>query len=133
MVSTKKIIAVIIIAVVAIAGFYGAFTFPKTAIDFNVIFTVGADRKLGEFDVPLLHDKVQVIVNIENGSALWNARITNSNGTEIWSHGAAQGGQITYQSGWLSVPTGRNNFTFGTIGLGEMEANIRVDSKGGFW
>lgn len=133
MVSTMKIIVATIIVVVAIASFYGALTFPKTAIDFNVVFTVGADRRLGEFEVPLLHDKVQVEVAIESGSALWTARITDSDGTEIWSHSTAQGGQTTYRSGWLSLPSGQYNFTFGTIGLGELEANMRVDSKGGFW
>ena len=133
MVATMKIIAAAIIVVAAIAGFYSVLTLPKTAIDFNVVFTVGADRKLGAFEVPLLHDKVQVEVTIESGSALWTARIADSDGTEIWSHSAAQGDQTTYRSDWLSLPSGRYNFTFGTIGLGELEANTRVDSKGGFW
>ena len=133
MVSTMKIISATLIVVAVIAVFYGALTFPKAAIDFNVVFTVGADRKLGTFEVPFLHDKVQVEVNIESGSALWTARITDSNGTEVWSHTAVQGGQTTYRSDWTSIPSGRYNFTFGTIELGELEANIRVDSKGGFW
>ena len=133
MVSKMKVIAAAIIVVVAITSIYGGLTFPKTAIDFNVIFTVGAENKLGEFDVPFLHDKVQVEVSIQSGSALWTARITDSNGTEMWSHVATQGGQTTYRSGWLSLPSGRYNFTFGTIGLGGLEADIRVDSKGGFW
>jgi hypothetical protein len=133
MVSTKKIVAAAIIIVTAIAFVYVAFTFPKAVIDFNVVFTVGADREMKEFEVSLLHDKVQVEVTVKSGSALWTARIADSKWKEIWSHSAAQGDQTTYRSDWLSLPSARYNFTFGTIGLGGLEANIIVASKGGFW
>ena len=133
MISTMKIATVAIIAVVLIASVYMALTLPTTVVDFNVAFAIGADRKVEEFEAPLLHDKVQVEVTIDSGSALWNAKITDSNGKEIWSHSMAQGDQTSYQSNWLSLLSGRYNFTFGTIGLGELQANIRVSSKGGFW
>jgi len=115
MTSTMKIVAVIIV-VTAIAGVYAALTFPRTVIDFDVIFTVGADRELGEFEVPLLHGKVQLEVTVKSGSALWTTRIADSSGKEIWSHNAVQGDQTTYRSDWLSLPSGRYNFTFGTMG-----------------
>ena len=131
--SALKIAAVILIVVVVIAGGYIALTLPKTTVDFDVAFTVGADSKLQEFEVPLLHDKVQVEVAINSGSALWNAKIVDLTGKEIWSHSTAQGDQTTYRSEWLSLPSGQYNFTFGTLGLGELQANIKVSSKGGFW
>ncbi len=133
MISTMKIAVAAIIAVVLIASVYVALTLPKTVIDFNVAFAIGAERKVEEFEVPLLQDKVQVEVIIGSGSALWNAKISDSNGKEVWSHSNAQGDQTSYRSSWLSLPSGRYNFTFGTIGFGELQANIRVASKGGFW
>ncbi len=128
-----KIAALALIVVVAIAGGYMALTLPKTVVDFNVVFTIGADKKLQEFGVPLFHDKVQVEVTISSGSALWNAKIADLNGKEIWSHSTAQGDQTTYRSEWFSLPSGKYNFTFGTIGLGGLQANIKVGSKGGIW
>lgn len=133
MASTTKIVAAVIIIVVAIAGVYAALTFPRTVVDFQVSFTVGADRQQKEFEVPLLHDKVQVEVTVNSGSALWRASIADADGDEIWSHSAAQGEQTTYSSDWTSLPSGGYNFTFGTVGGGGLQANIRVASKGGFW
>jgi hypothetical protein len=44
------------------------------------------------FNQQFLNDKVKVQVAVENGAALWRARILN--GSEVvWEHSAAQGGQ----------------------------------------
>jgi len=131
--SALRIAALTLMVIVVIAGGYMVLTLPKTTVDFDVVFTVGADRKMQEFEVPLLHDGVQVEVTINSGSALWNAKIVDLTGKEIWSHSTAQGDQTTYRSEWLSLPSGQYTFTFGTIGLGELQANIKVGSKGGFW
>jgi hypothetical protein len=128
-----KIASLVIVFIVVISGVYMVITLPRNVVDLSVAFTLGADRKLQEFEVPLLHNKVQVEVAINSGSALWNAKIVESNGKEVWSHSGAQGGQTTYRSDWFSLSSGTYNFTFGTIGLGELQANIFVGSKGGFW
>jgi len=130
--STLKIVAAIVIVVVVVVGAYAALTFPRAVVDFQVSFTMGVDRELKRFEVPALHDKAQVEVIINSGSALWRASIANANGI-IWQHSAAQGGQTTYRGDWIALPSGQYNFTFETIGFGELNANIRVTSKGGFW
>jgi hypothetical protein len=127
-----KIVAAAVIVIVAIAGFYAALTFPRAVVDFSVSFTVGADRELREFETPMLHNKLQVEITINSGSALWRASIADANGT-VWEHSAAQGDQTTYRSEWATLSSGRYNFTFGTIGIGELQANVKVTSKGGFW
>ena len=122
-------IAVIIIAVFAI---YAGLTYPRTVVSIPVSFTVGADSTTTAFDQPFLDDKVQVQVMVENGAALWRARILN--GTEIiWEHSAAQGEQQSYDSGWLQLPSGSYTFTFGTCGIRSLDATVEVKAKGGFW
>lgn len=124
--------AVVVIAIIAVAVSYTAITFPRSMVSFPVAFSVGLDRIQKEFDIPFLHDKAQVKVTIESGAALWKATIINQEGEELWEHSAAQGNQTTYYSGWESLPSGRYNFTFATIG-GSLNAQISVTSKGGFW
>lgn len=85
------------------------------------------------FDVPVLNDAVQVKVVMNSDASLWTASITNSNGTTVWSHQAAQGEQNTYTSLWQPSASGSYNFTFATIGAGSLEAQITVTTKGGFW
>ena len=46
---------------------------------------------------------------------------------------AAQGEQQSYSSGWMSLPSGSYNFTFGTIGVGSLEVDVTVISKGRVW
>lgn len=127
-----KIVATIIIIVIATVGIYGALTYPRTVLAFPVSFTIGADVKREQLDVPFLNDWVQVEVTINSGSALWTARILNQEET-VWSHAAAQGGQTTYNSGWIQIASGTYNFTFATAGAGSLSAEITVTSKGGFW
>ncbi len=83
--------------------------------------------------MPILHDKTHAEVSISSGSALWGASLTDVNGSKIWEHAKAQGDQTVYNSDWLTLPSGSYNFTFGTIGIGELHASVRVTSKGGFW
>jgi hypothetical protein len=85
-----------------------------------------------EFDVPWLHGSLQVEIKVQSGTAIWSAKITSGD-KEIWSHTAPQGGQTTYTSEWIGISTGHYNFTFGTIGVGSLEAEVRVTTKGGFW
>jgi hypothetical protein len=135
-VKTMKSILKIIIAIVAISiaivGILAVITFPKEILTFPVIFTIGADAKREQMEVPLLNDQVRVQVIINSGSALWNARIIDGEET-VWSHSAAQGEQTTYNSEWIPISSGTYNFTFATAGAGSLSAEINVSSKGGFW
>ena len=126
-------IAVAVVAVLlAIVGILGAFTFPREVLTFPVSFTIGADVKRELMEVRFMNDRIMVEVLISSGSALWNARILNGEET-VWSHSAAQGGQTTYNSGWLQISSGSYNFSFATAGAGSLSAEITVTSKGGFW
>ncbi len=123
--------AIVLIIVVAIAVYAGV-TYPRTVISIPISFTLGADSKTTEFSQQFLMDKVQVEVTVQNGAALWRARIMSGNQV-IWEHSAAQGEQQSYNSGWMQLPSGSYNFTFGTIGVGSLDAQVTVSSKGGFW
>ena len=131
---SKTLRAVVLIAVLVVValGVYIALTYPKTVVSFPVSFTWGADVENKEFDVPLLHGWAQVEVIVGSGTTWWTANIILQDET-IWSHGAHQGGQTTYKSGWIELPSGHYNFTFATAGLGSLEAEIKVTTKGGFW
>jgi hypothetical protein len=121
----------ILIIILAVA-IHAATTYPRTTASIFVSFTVGADSKTIEFDQPFLDDKVQVQVSVQNGAALWRAQI-RSGDQIIWEHLAAQGEQQSYSSEWIPLPSRNYNFTFGTIGIGTLEATATVRSKGGFW
>ena len=132
---TSKVLMVsVLIAVVVVAGLgvYAALTYPRIVVSFPVSFTVGADVENREFDMPLLHGWVQVEVAVISGTALWSAKIVCQDGV-VWSHAAHQAGQTVYRSGWIELPSGHYNFTLATAGLGSLEAEIKVTSKGGFW
>ena len=128
-----KIVITALIIILAVVGLYSALTFPRTTVDLQISFTAGVDHEVKELNVPVLQDKVQVEVAITTGTSLWRAIITDANGKEVWSHSKAQGDSTTYQSGWISLQSGTYNFTFGTIGIGNLNANVKVTSKGGFW
>jgi hypothetical protein len=135
-VKTMKSILKIIIAITAIliatVGILAAITLPREILTFPVSFTIGADAKREQMEVPLLNGQVTVQVIINSGSDLWNARILDGEET-VWSHSAAQGEQTTYNSEWIPIPSGTYNFTFATAGAGSLSAEITVSSKGGFW
>ena len=134
MAAKRAIIAIIGVAVLVVAAFaiYAGITYPRILISIPVSFSLGADSKTTELDQPFLSDKVQVQVAIENGAALWRAQILSD--TEVlWEHSAAQSEQQSYDSDWIQLPSGNYNFTFGTIGIGSLEAQVTVTSKGGFW
>jgi hypothetical protein len=125
------VLAVILIIILAVA-IHGGLTYPRTTASISVSFTIGADSKTIEFDQPFLDDKVQVLVSVQNGAAVWRAQI-RSGDQIIWEHLAAQGEQQSYNSDWIQLPSVNYNFTFGTIGIGTLEATATVTSKGGFW
>jgi hypothetical protein len=127
----KIFIAVAAISI-AIVGILAAITFPREILTFPVSFTIGADVKREQVEVPLLNGQVMVQVIINSGSALWNVRMLDGEVT-VWSHSAAQVEQTTYNSGWILIPSGTYNFTFATAGAGSLSAEITVSSKGGFW
>jgi hypothetical protein len=131
---SKATIALVIIVVIILAGFalYAGLTYPRTILTIPVSFSVGADEKTVVFDQPFLDDKTQAQVTIENGAALWQAKITSQNQV-VWEHTAGQGGQTNYDSGWMQLSNGSYNFTFTTVGIGSLEAVVTVTSKGGFW
>jgi hypothetical protein len=93
---------------------------------------MGADSETTAFDQPFLNNAVQVQVTVQSGAALWRARIISGEQV-IWEHTAAQGEQQSYNSDWIELPSGSYNFTFGTIGIGSLNALATVTSKGGFW
>jgi hypothetical protein len=126
-----KIIIAIAAISIAMVGIFAAITFPRKILTFPVSFTIGADSKREQMEVPILNDQVMVQVIINSGSALWNARILDGEET-VWSHSAAQGEQTTYNSGWILIPSGTYNFTFATAGAGSLSAEITVSSKGEF-
>lgn len=130
----KSILAIIIVTIIVAGDFaiYAGLTYPRTTASIPVSFQVGVDSKTVSFEQPLLVDKAEVQVTVQNGAVLWRARILN--GTQVvWEHSAAQGEQERYNSGWIVLPSGSYNFTFGTIGIGSLDAAASVSSKGGFW
>lgn len=127
-----KVIAALFIVAVAGVTIYAALTYPKAILTIPVSFTAGVDLANEEFDQPAFSDRVQVRVSVSSGSALWRARILN--GTQaIWEHSASQGEQTSYTSGWIELSSGHYDFTFGTLGLGSLNAEVTVTTKGGFW
>ncbi len=131
---SKATVALAVIVVIIVAGFalYAGLTYPRTTLTIPVSFSVGAEDKTVAFDQPFLDDKTQVQVTIENGAALWQAKITSQDQV-VWEHTAGQGGQTSYDSGWIQLSSGSYNFTFTTIGIGSLDAVVTVTSKGGFW
>src|SRR5665647_446495 len=134
MVKSKSFLGIELIAIIIVAAFviFSGVTYPRTTANIPVSFTIGVDSKTATFDQPFLDDKVQVQVTVQNGAALWRAQIKNGEQI-IWEHSAAQGEQQSYSSGWIELASGSYNFTFGTIGIGSLDATATVTSKGGFW
>ncbi len=134
MVKSKSIMALAAIVIIIVAAFaiYAGVTYTRTTANIPVSFTIGADTKTAAFNQPFPDDKTQVQVAIQNGAALWRAQILSGDQV-IWEHSAAQGEQQSYNSGWIQLPSGSYNFTFGTIGIGSLDATATVTSKGGFW
>lgn len=134
MVKSKAVIALVAIAIIIIASFavYAGEIYPRTTVNTQVSFTVGADSKTVAFSQPFLDDKAQVTVTIHNGAALWRARILSGDQV-IWEHTAVQGEQQSYSTDWIQLPSGSYTFTFGTIGAESLDASASVLSKGGFW
>lgn len=130
----RRFRAVALIAVLAVAALvvYAAVTYPRKVVSFPVSFTIGADVEHRAFEMPPLHGQAQVKVVVSSGTALWTATIKHQDET-IWNHFASQGDQTTYESGWIELPGGQYNFTFATAGLGSLEADVKVTTKGGFW
>jgi hypothetical protein len=129
---TRIVLAIVIALIAVVLVAYLALTYPRVLVDFQVSFTLGADVRRVEFEVPFLHDYVRVEVYVRSGNALWNAKIMCGDSL-LWSHAATQGGQTTYSSEWIRLSSGRYNFTFASVGLGSLEAEIKLTSKGGFW
>lgn len=125
------LVAVVIILFASLAVYAGV-TYPTTVVNTQVSFTVGADSKTTAFVQSFLDDKVEIQVTVQTGAALWRAQIKNGDQI-LWEHSAVQGKQQSYNSDWISLPSGNYNFTFGTIGVGSLQASATVSSKGGFW
>ena len=134
MAKSKTVMAVAAIIIVLAAAFavYAGATYPRTIVSIPVSFTIGADLTTGGFDQSILNDQAQVQVAVQNGAALWNAQILSGNQV-VWEHTAALSEQQSYSSGWIQLPSGSYNLTFGTIGIGSLDATFSVSSKGGFW
>jgi hypothetical protein len=129
---TLKVLALIVIVGGASIGIFMFLTYPRSVVNFPVSFTIGADVERRKFSVPILHEFIQVEVAVNSGNLLWTASILQHDDI-LWSHAAHQGDQTTYQSGWIRLPSGDYNFTFATAGIGSLDAEIQVTSKGGLW
>lgn len=116
----------------AVLAICSTLTYPKTVVSFPVSFTIGANVEDRELDISPLHGWAQVEVIVNSGTALWTATIKNQD-ENIWDHRASQVGQTIYKSEWIEISSGQYNFTFATAGFGELHANIKVTTKGGFW
>ena len=128
--AAKASIAVVVVVLVVSAVYVGV-TYPRAILTVPVSFTVGADVISTQFDQPALNNRVKVQVSVESGLALWQARIFD--GEQImWQYATGQSEQQTYDSGWIDLPSGNYNFTFGAIG-GVLDAMVIVSTKGGFW
>ncbi len=121
----------IVVIIIIVFAVYAALTYPRTVLTIPISFTAGIDQKNVTFDQSVLDSVVQVHVSVQNGAALWRAQISNGSSI-IWSHTASLGEQQSYDSGWISLPSGQYNFSFGVIG-GSLDATITASSKGGFW
>ena len=132
MAKTIVAVAAVLVVIVAVFAVYAGLTYPRTVVTIPVSFTIGADSTTVSFEQPALADKVQVQVSVQNGAALWRAQILNGDEV-VWEHGAGQGEQTSYNSGWLALPSGQYNFTFRMIGVGSLDATVTVSSKGGIW
>jgi hypothetical protein len=128
---SKSVLGIVLIVIIVAVIFLGI-TYPRITASIPVSFTIGVDSKTVAFDQPFLDDKVQVQIAVQNGASLWRAQIKNGDQI-IWEHSAAQGEQQSYSSGWIQLASGSYNFTFGTIGIGSLDATATVTSKGGFW
>ena len=127
-----KALLLVTIIVGAFFVVYMAITYPRVIVSFPVSFTIGADVKRVEFEVPFLHSWIRVEVVVSSGTVLWTAKILSGD-TALWSYTASQSGQTTYSSEWIKISSGHYNFTFATAGIGSLEAEVRLTSKGGFW
>jgi hypothetical protein len=127
-----RMVFLVAVVLLVILFLYAILTFPNTVVDFPVSFTFGANMENREFDMSPLHNWVQIEVIVSSGTALWTATIEDQ-GETIWSHRASQGDQTIYTSGWIELSSGNYNFTFATAGFGELDADVKVTTKGGFW
>lgn len=134
MAKSNAFIALVVVVGLVLVGLsiYALITFPRNTLTIPLSFTVGADVVTRTFEQPFLADRVQVQVSVESGASLWHAQILDQNQV-LWEHTAGQGEQTSYQSGWIELSGGNYTFTFGTIGIGSLTAEVTVTSKGGFW
>jgi hypothetical protein len=132
--ASRAVVGLLAVVIVVVAAFsvYTGLTYPRTVVTVPVSFTLGTDVTNTQFNQPTMDGSVRVQVTVQSGAAIWRARILNGD-TVVWEHAAAQGGQQSYDSGWLDLPSGTYNFTFGLIGGNSLQATATVSSKGGFW
>ena len=66
MAKSKAVIAVTGIVIILIAAFaiYAGETYPRTTVNTQVAFSIGADTKTTMFNQPFIDDKVQVQVTV---------------------------------------------------------------------
>jgi hypothetical protein len=125
-------LAVVVVVIIVAIGAYAFWTYPRDVVNFPVSFTAGSDVTRQPFTVPMLDNQVQITITVQSGTAIWRASILSDNST-MWTHTTAQGGMTTYSSGWMTLQPGDYNFTFGTLGLGGVNAQVTVMVKGSVW
>ncbi len=125
-------VTVIILLMIVALVVYAVITYPRNTLTIQVSFTIGADVVTKEFNQPFLDNMVQVQVSVQSGASLWSAQLLNQSQV-LWEHAARQGEQTSYKSDWIELPMGNYSFTFKTIGVGSLNAQVTITSKGGFW
>ena len=125
--TSKLATMIIIIGLVAVAA-YAVVTYPRTVVSLTVSLTAGVDSKNVEFDVPSLHEKAQVVIDVQSGLvAVWSATVSSGN-TILWN----KQGSGNYLSDWFTLPAGHYGFTFITLG-GSLDAQVNIKTIGGIW
>jgi uncharacterized membrane protein len=125
-------VTVVILLMIVALVVYAVVTYPRNTLTIQVSFTIGADVVTKEFNQPLLDNMVQVQVSVQSGASLWSAQLLNQSQV-LWEHAAGQGEQTSYKSNWIELPMGNYSFTFKTIGVGSLNGQVTITSKGGFW
>lgn len=55
--NSKKIAGIVVVIIILLAGLYTAITFPRTLVELQFSFAIGAEQQLKEFELPILHSE----------------------------------------------------------------------------
>jgi hypothetical protein len=135
--SRKLIVSVValVVIVVVVAATFTLLTLPRSILESPVPSLEGGKTVHDTFQVPMFAGNVQVTVNVTmtRNAVVWAANITSQDGTQVWTHQAAQSDPQLYTSQWFSLPAGTYTLTFTAVGEGVLSAFEKVTTKGAIW